>query len=179
MVWWPPAQVIVTSTSSLSPATAHSDVLDQDAQQLLAVGLRGRRGVPDLRDVSGQRLDRRALGRGEGRRLFLGEPLVVGFQPGRLGERGLPVRFQLPGHQPVLRLGELVLAAAPVGGVAGALEALAPQLVQHGPLVLGLRGGGHGNLQRGRRHRVKNLARDVSHRARRRRCAGTGRRFRS
>ncbi len=143
------------------PGDVDGDVLDQDAQQLLAVGLRGGRRVPDPREVGGQGLDRRPLGRGEGGRLLLGEPLVVRFQPGRLGERGFPVSFQLPGDEPVLRFGELVLAAGPVGGVAGALEPLPPQLVQHGPLVLGLGGGGHGDLQRGRRHRVQDLAGDL------------------
>ncbi len=116
--------------------------------------------MPDLREVAGQGLDRRPLGRGEGFRLFLGEPLVVRFQPARPGERFLPVSLQLPDDEPVLRFGELVLAARPAGGVAGALEPLAPQLVEHGPLVLGLGGGGHGDLQRGRRHRVQDLAGD-------------------
>ena len=36
---------------------------------------------------------------------FLGEPLVVRLQPAGFGERGLPVGFQLPGHQPVFRFG--------------------------------------------------------------------------
>ena len=143
------------------PGDVDGDVLDEDAQQLLAVGLRGGRGVPDLREVAGQGLDRRALGRGEGFRLLLGEPLVVRFQPGRLGERGFPVRFQLPGDEPVFRFGELVLAAGAVRGIAGALEPLAPQLAEHGPLVLGLRGGGHGDLQRGGRHRLQHLAGDI------------------
>ncbi|MGO9077667.1 MAG: transposase [Streptosporangiaceae bacterium] len=143
------------------PGDADGDVLDQDAQQLLAVGLRRRRSVPDPGQVTGQGLDGGTLGRGEGGRLLFGEPLVIRLQPPGLGEGGFPVRLQLPGHQAVLRLGELVLAAGPAGGVAGALDPLAPQLVQHGPLGLGLGGGGHGDLQRGRRHRRQDLAGDV------------------
>ena len=103
-------------------------------------------------------LDRRPLGRGQGDWLFLGEPLVVGFESSRLGERALPFRFQLAGDEPVLGLGELILAAGPVSGVAGALQPLPPQLVQRRALVLGLRGRGHRDLQRGRRHRRQHLA---------------------
>src|SRR5258708_2012151 len=46
------------------------------------------------------------------------------------------------------------------GGLGGAGGPLAPALVEHGPLGLGLGGGGHGDLQRGRRHRVQDLAGD-------------------
>ena len=66
------------------PDYGGGDVLDEDAQQLLAVGLRGGWGVPDLREIAGQGLDRCALGFGEGFGLFLGEALVVRFQPGSL-----------------------------------------------------------------------------------------------
>jgi hypothetical protein len=71
------------------------DVLDQDPQEFLAVGLRGRRRVPDAREVGGQGPDRVALGLGQDGRLLLGEPLVVRFQPCRLGERVLPPGFEL------------------------------------------------------------------------------------
>ena len=59
----------------------HGDLLDQDAQQFLAVGLGGGRGLPDPRQVAGQGLDGRALGSGQRFRLLLGEPLVVRLQP--------------------------------------------------------------------------------------------------
>ena len=160
------------------PDDIDGDVLDEDAQQLLAAGLRGRRGVPDCRKVAGQGLDRCPLSRGEGRGLFLGEPLVVRFQPGRLGEGGLPAGFQLPGDEPVLRLGQLVLAAGPVGGVAGAPGAAATACPAW-----------PARLRPGRRRPWRPPARPAlprpgpgprrSHRSRRRRCAGTGRRSRS
>ena len=92
---------------------------------------------------------------------LLGEPLVVRFQPGRFGERRFPVSLQLPGDEAVLGLGELVLAPRPVGRIAGALDPLPPELVQHGALVLGLGGCGHGDLQRGGSHRFQDLAGDV------------------
>jgi hypothetical protein len=93
------------------PGSGDSDVLDEDAQQFLAVGLAGGRGVLDLREISGQGLDRRAFCCAEGLGLFLGEPLAVRFQPARFGERGFPVGFQLPGDEAAFRFGELELAA--------------------------------------------------------------------
>ena len=52
------------------PGDRDGDLLDQDAQQFLAVGLGGGRGVPDLRQVAGQGLDGRALSSGERLRLL-------------------------------------------------------------------------------------------------------------
>ena len=66
---------------------------------MLTIRLRGRRSVPDGREISGQGLDRRALAHGQGLRLLLGEPLVVRLQPGCLGERGFPAGFQLPARR--------------------------------------------------------------------------------
>src|ERR1700758_347283 len=47
------------------------------------------------------------------------------------------------------------------GGVAAARAALPPELVQGGPLVLGVRSGGHRDLQGRRGHRVEDLPGDV------------------
>ncbi len=69
-----------------------------------------------------------------------------------LGERRLPVFFQLAHDQPVLRLGQPVLAPGPVGGVVGPLQALPPDLVHLRPLRLDLLGRGQGDLQRDRGH---------------------------
>ena len=41
------------------PGDGDGDVLDEDAQQFLAVGLAGRRSAPRLGEISGQGLDRR------------------------------------------------------------------------------------------------------------------------
>ena len=50
------------------PGDVHGDVLDEDAQQFLAVGMRGGRRAPDLREVAGQGRDGGPLGGGEGGR---------------------------------------------------------------------------------------------------------------
>ena len=139
----------------------HGDVINKDAQQLLAVGARGRRGVPDPREIGGEGPDRVPLGGGQHGGYLLGEPLVLGFQPPGLGERGFPVCLELPGDEPVLRVGELVLAVGPVCGVAGAFDTLPPVLVQGGALVLGLRGGGHRDLQGRGSNRVEDPGGDV------------------
>jgi len=80
------------------PGDRDGDVLDQDAQQFLAVGLGGGRGVPDPRQVAGQGLDGRALRGAERLGLLFGEPLVVGLQPAGFGEGGLPFFFPAAGR---------------------------------------------------------------------------------
>jgi len=57
----------------------HGDVVGKNAEQLLAVGPRGRRGVPDPREVGGQGPDRVPLGGGQHCGRLLGEPLVLGL----------------------------------------------------------------------------------------------------
>ena len=55
----------------------HGDVVGKNAEQLLAVGPRGRRGVPDPREVGGQGPDRVPLGGGQHCGRLPGEPLVL------------------------------------------------------------------------------------------------------
>src|SRR5213082_3603466 len=107
---------MIASTSSLSPTTA---------TVIFSISTRSN-ALRSASVVVGacQRADRFALGRGQHQRLGLAEARIVIGQPLGLGQGGLPVAFQGPGDQPVLRLGELVLAPGPVGGVAGALEPL-------------------------------------------------------
>jgi hypothetical protein len=76
--------------------------------------------VPDAGNVAGQGADLVALGGGQRPRASRGEARVLLTQPLALGQRGLPVAFQLSDDQPVFRLGELVLAPGPVGGELGA-----------------------------------------------------------
>ena len=57
----------------------HGDVVGKNAEQLFAVGPRGRRGVPDPREVRGQGPDRVPLGGGQHCGRLLGEPLVLGL----------------------------------------------------------------------------------------------------
>ena len=64
----------------------------------------------------------------------MAEAGVLLLQPPLLLQRLFPAPFQLPGHQPVLRLGRVVLPPGPLGLVAGPLQLLQPVLVQ--PLAL-------------------------------------------
>src|SRR5690348_9144377 len=71
-----------------------------------------------------------------------------------LGQRGFPLALELAGHQPVLRLGQLVLAPGPVAGEVRAFQPLPPDPVHLGPAGLDLPGGGDRQLQRGRGQRA-------------------------
>src|SRR6185437_10378886 len=53
-----------------------------------------------------------------------------------------PLALELAGHQPVLRLGQLVLAPGPVAGEVRAFQPLLPDPVPLGPAGLHLPGGG-------------------------------------
>lgn len=44
------------------------------------------------------------------------------LDPDDVRKRPVPARFELPGHQPVLRIGGVVLPECAVGGVTGGLE---------------------------------------------------------
>jgi hypothetical protein len=138
--------------------------------QLLAVGLGRGGGVPDGWQVSGQGPDLVVLGGGQRPGAGGGEPVVLLAQPLPLGEGGLPVLFQLPGDQAVLRLDQLVLASRPVCLVAGAFQPLPPDQVGLLALGLGLPGRGQRYLERGKCHRLQQEAGDVRVDA----AAGTG-----
>jgi hypothetical protein len=88
--------------------------------QLLAVGVAGGGSVPDRWQVGGQGPDLLAFGSGQRPGAGGGEPVVLLTQPLPLGQRGLPVLFQLPDDQAVLGFGEPVLTAGPAGGEIGA-----------------------------------------------------------
>jgi hypothetical protein len=65
--------------------------------------------------VEGQGRDRSARRGG----VMLGNPTI---DLGDAFERPVPARFEFAGHQPVLRVGGVVLAERTIGGVAGGLE---------------------------------------------------------
>jgi hypothetical protein len=88
--------------------------------QLLAVGIGGGGSVPDRGQVRGQGPDLLAFGGGQRAGAGRGEAVVLLAQPLPLGQRCLPVLFQLPGDQAVLRLDQLVLAAGSLCLVIGA-----------------------------------------------------------
>ena len=91
----------------------HFDPLDQEPDDLLAVGRCGRRGVPQRREVTGQLADLLHLVAGERGRLRLAEAGVLFFQPPDLLQRLLPPPLQRPLDEPVLRFGRLILPLDP------------------------------------------------------------------
>src|SRR5262249_2368845 len=115
--WGPPAPV-----RGEWAGARDGDLLDQDAQQFLAVGLGGGRGVPDLWQVAGQGGDGRPLGGSERFRLLFGEPLVVRLQPAGFGEGGLPFLFQLPDDQAVFPVRQPVRGAGRGRALAGRVQ---------------------------------------------------------
>ena len=79
----------------LVPLTAAVEVhgSDGEAQELLALAMRGRGGVPDRRQVLGERIEGRTLLAAQGharRSLVLGDGLL---QAGDLLQRRLPASF--------------------------------------------------------------------------------------
>ena len=95
------------------PGHRDADLLNQVADQLLAVRI-GRGGsVPDPGQVSGQGPDLLALGGGQRPGAGGGEPVVLLAQPLPLGQRSLPVPLQLTDDQAVLRLGRAGTGGGP------------------------------------------------------------------
>jgi hypothetical protein len=78
-----------------------------------------------------------------------------------LGECGFPLALELAGHQPVLRLGQLILAPGPLAGEVRAFQPLPPDPVHLGPAGLDLRRGGDRQLECGRCQRRQHLGDDV------------------
>ena len=133
----------------------HGDVhlVQQGAQQLLAVLIGGGRRVPDGLQVVAEGQDRGALGGGERGGAGCLAAGQLGLGGGQLGEGFLPGGFQAAGDQPVFRVDGLVAALGPGGLVAGLLD-LAPVLGQGGVVaLLDLPGGLQAGLQRHRLQR--------------------------
>ena len=143
------------------PVHCDADLLDQVPDQLLAVGAGGGGSIPDRGQVGGQGPDLLAFGSCQRPGAGGGEAVVLLAQPLPLGQRGLPVLFQLPDDQPVLRLGELVLAAGPVSGEIGAFQPLPPDLVDPRALGFRLPGRSQRDLEGARRDRLQQQAGDV------------------
>ena len=97
-------------------------LIEQGAQQLLAVLVGGGRGVPDGAEVIAEGEDRLFLLRGQGFRV--GRPGGGRARPRRRPARGArsPIRLQAAGDQPVVRVDGPVAALGPGGVVAGLLD---------------------------------------------------------
>src|ERR671918_30884 len=124
-----------------------ADVLEQRAQQLLAVPVAGGGRGPHPPDVRAERGQRGAFVVGERpgpRRL---PPCQFGFGVGQRGELGFPVGLQAAGHQAVVRVDGQVAPLGSYGLVAGSFD-LASPLAEGGVVVSfdhlgGSEGGGH------------------------------------
>lgn len=92
----------------------HFDPLDEEPDDLLAVGRCGRRGVSLRGVVTGRFADLFQLVTGERGRLRLAEAGVFFFEPLDFLQRLFPPPLQRPLHEPVLRFGCLILPMASV-----------------------------------------------------------------
>lgn len=137
-----PAQDQVSSPTGGVPGHRDAHLLEQAAEQLLALAVGGARRVEDGAEVVAQGEDGAALAAREGLwpgRLPAGE-LPFGSRP--LPQGRLPGGFQAPGDEAVLGLDRLVAPLGLVRRVPGPLG-LAPPLVEGGIVAL-LELGGRG-----------------------------------
>src|SRR5713226_189877 len=95
-------------------ALGERDILDQPAQQLFALGKRGRWGVPERRQVSCERTDLLPLLRRQHQRSRFRQHLVGAFQPIDLQQLLIPLAFQTSCDQPIVRVHGTVPAASQV-----------------------------------------------------------------
>src|SRR4051812_45742050 len=103
-----------------------NDLLDQRAHDaLLQARVGGRRG-PDGLEVRGQAIERDGVDGGNRLRHLVSRDL--GFYLAHARERRVPPRLQLARHQPVGRVGGIVLAEGAVGGIARRFEIAAKRL---------------------------------------------------
>ena len=132
---------------------ADGDVLQQGAQQLLAVLVGGGRRRPQSVEVISEGEDGLLLLRREGfrpRGLSAGK---FGLGVGQLLQGVVPFAFQGAGNQPVVGVDGPVTALGSAGPVAGLFDLPSPLGQRRIVAVLELPGGGQAGLQRGRRER--------------------------
>ncbi len=133
------------------------DLIDDRAQQLLAFADRGGRRVKHGADISAGPFDPGRLVSGQRDRAagLLGGQLGLGSAD--LAERLFPDAFQSAGHEPVLRLDRVVLAACAVGFVAGALDGQLEGGQPAGVAGVGLSQRRRGGSKRGRGQHSEHL----------------------
>ena len=132
-----------------SPAAGQGDVGDQQAEQALAFPHGGSGVVPQGWEVFGQGQDAGLLlliERGVG---VAGAGVVIAGL-GEFAQPGVPVGFQVAGHQPVGGVDGQVAARCGVGGVLGALHVGGADRVGLAGVGGQFGGDGHGGLQRQR-----------------------------
>ncbi|WP_449232576.1 hypothetical protein [Azospirillum doebereinerae] len=104
----------------------HHDLVQQEAGDGLAVGIRRRGRPPQGGNVVGQAPDRLALRRAQRHRLLGEEAVVIGLDPDFRRQSLLPRAFQSAGDQAVLGLDRAILTSRPIRFVMGALHSLTP-----------------------------------------------------
>lgn len=135
----------------------------QPPQQALALDGRGRRRLPERRQVFGQRQDRRAVDAAQHQPLLPQVRVRLLLDLLQRPQLLLPLPRQGPRHQPVLRLHRIKLPPGALGRVAGAFHPQLP-LPAYVPFVLlQLCQGreGNGQLIRGQRRQHQPLDRGV------------------
>ena len=138
-----------------------ADILDQESEQLFAIGMRRRRGLPQRRQVLRQRQDPGTLRgihqadrrRGPGGRFPL--------QALHLGQPRLPIPLQRPPDQAVLRIDRQEPAPGQLRLVARPLHDQLPLAVHPARLLRDLIDGRHRHLELRRSH---GLQEDAGHR---------------
>jgi hypothetical protein len=98
--------------------------LEQLADNGLTFLLSG--ALPKRRHISRQEPDRGDLGRAQGLRLLVLEPLVRAFKPGLFGQGLFPLALKRTRDQAVLWLDGIVLPTHPLSLVSGALKTMLP-----------------------------------------------------
>src|SRR5512132_421354 len=142
-------------------ADADGDLVNDGADDLLAVGVGDAGCLPEAGQVGGSLPDRLLVA---GRQLLGSLPLEAAplLVQVPLGGQGLlPVGLQLAHHQPVLRFGEAVAAPGTVGLLLGALQALLPDPLDRGPVGQGLLDGLEVDLHGCRGQHLEDLAGDI------------------
>src|SRR5712692_2084713 len=115
-------------------------ILDQPAQQLLALNERGRWRMPERRQVMSELANVLALHGSQQKRRRLGQQGVLSLQLFYLSQLLIPLPFQAPGHEAVVRVDRFV---ATTGQVHFVLRPLNLTL----PLVIDLLGAGFHPVQ--------------------------------
>jgi hypothetical protein len=116
--------------------------MDDGADDTLLQPRLSRGGGPYSLEVSGERGERRRIGDGRGIGGIMGSDLAFDFRHTR--ERLVPARLQFAGHQPIGRVGSIVLPKGAIGCIARRFEIALECFAHLIPPLVGLFLGGYG-----------------------------------
>ena len=142
------------------PGDRHGHPLDEGADDLLAVRRRGIGGVPQGRDVGGQRPDAVELLRAQFAAATRGGIDRNPRGPPARGAEPPPTAAPASGDQPVVRVDGPVAPLGQAGLVAGPLQLRPPVRVEAGPLPLDVPGRRQAQLDPGGRQGPQHLLAD-------------------